>query len=192
MYSRRCDLIENSCARAHCSLSPHSLLTPLLPLFFPHLVFMMSHKRQLLTGSLTTTSASLCYHLPRVYQLNIRTRIWHNHLYSCMICRYIPTGVWVFSQVWTIWIWAAPPSWVIWYVCSSHQTALSTRRHPAHPVLVPILPPRVIQTLWSKNHDTEILLIQRILSYFSPLELAFAFCPSAFSIKCFFIYFSYM
>ena len=73
MYSRRCDLIENSCARAHCSLSPHSLLTPLLPLFFPHLVFMMSHKRQLLTGSLTTTSASLCYHLPRVYQLDTRT-----------------------------------------------------------------------------------------------------------------------
>ena len=31
MYSRRCDLIENSCARAHCSLSPHSSSSSLLP-----------------------------------------------------------------------------------------------------------------------------------------------------------------
>ena len=39
--------------------------------------------------------------------------------------------------------------WVCWMrVCSSHQTVLSTRRHPAHPVSVPILPPREIQALW--------------------------------------------
>ena len=42
-------------------------------------------------------------------------------------------------------------------VCSSHETVLSTRRHPVHPVSVPILPPREIQALWSQNHDTEIL-----------------------------------
>ena len=40
---------------------------------------------------------------------------------------------------------------------SSYETVVSTRRHPAHPVSVPILPPREIQALWSQNHDTEIL-----------------------------------
>ena len=36
-------------------------------------------------------------------------------------------------------------------VCSSHQTVFSTRRHAAHPVSVPILPPREMQAVWSHN-----------------------------------------
>ena len=43
-------------------------------------------------------------------------------------------------------------------VCSSHETVLSTRRHPVHPVSVPILPPREIQALWSQNHDRDTTL----------------------------------
>ena len=39
-------------------------------------------------------------------------------------------------------------------VCSSHQTVLSTRRHPAQPVSVPILHPSETQALWSHNNDS--------------------------------------
>ena len=42
-------------------------------------------------------------------------------------------------------------------MCSSRETALSTRRHLPHPVSVSILAPREIQALWSQNHDAEIL-----------------------------------
>ena len=42
------------------------------------------------------------------------------------------------------------------YVCSSHQTVLSTRRHATHQVHVPILPPKEIQALWSQSYDTKI------------------------------------
>ena len=37
-------------------------------------------------------------------------------------------------------------------VCSSHQTVLPTRRHPAHPVSPLILHPREMQALWSQNY----------------------------------------
>ena len=45
-------------------------------------------------------------------------------------------------------------SCVVSLVRSSHYTVLSTRRHRAHPVSVPILPPReiLVQALWSQNH----------------------------------------
>ena len=65
-------------------------------------------------------------------------------------------------------------SCVVSLVRSSHYTVLSTRRHRAHPVSVPILPPinREIQDLWRQNHDTEVLhcnAVKRVcLLYTSP------------------------
>ena len=70
---------SKTAARAHIA---HSLLTLLLLLV--HLVFLMAKKRQRTAWHLffnfqtparyvTTTSASLRYHLPRVYQLDTRT-----------------------------------------------------------------------------------------------------------------------
>ena len=43
------------------------------------------------------------------------------------------------------------------WVCPSYWAVLSTRRHPAHPLSLPILHPAEIQALRSPNHDTEIL-----------------------------------
>ena len=38
------------------------------------------------------------------------------------------------------------------YVCSSHITVLSTRRHPAHPVYALTLRPIEVQALWSQKY----------------------------------------
>ena len=46
-------------------------------------------------------------------------------------------------------------------VCSSHQTVLSTRRHPAQPVFVLILHLRETQALWSQNYDTSSYVVYR-------------------------------
>ena len=90
MYSRRCELIEDSRARAHRSPSPHSSSSSLFSIF--SLWWPTSRQLQHETsssisysqpGSLTTTSASLCYHLPRVYQLD--TRAHGIILYCCSL-----------------------------------------------------------------------------------------------------------
>ena len=44
---------------------------------------------------------------------------------------------------------------VVSNVCFSHYTVLSTRRHLAHPVPVPILPAREIQAPWRQKHDRD-------------------------------------
>ena len=74
MYSRRCEFIENSRARAHILLSPQYSSLRISPCclrcptsdHFRHETSYSICRRQ--PGSLTTSNATLCYHLPRVYQ----------------------------------------------------------------------------------------------------------------------------
>ena len=66
---RRCELIEYGCGSTH---RLHWFL-PLLPfLLFQRETSSLNSKRQ--PGNFTTTTASLCYHLPRVYQLDTLTQ----------------------------------------------------------------------------------------------------------------------
>ena len=55
----------------------HAFVSPSFSAFLAHKRLLQHETSSLISkrqpGSLTTTSASLCYHLPRVYQLDTRT-----------------------------------------------------------------------------------------------------------------------
>ena len=71
LRGRRCELIEDKC------VLNTSLTLPLLSAFLAYKRLFQNRPYSALSkhqqGSLPTTSANLCYHLPRVYQLDTRT-----------------------------------------------------------------------------------------------------------------------
>ena len=59
-------------------------------------------------------------------------------------------------------------------VCSSHETVLSTRRHPAHPVSFLILHPGEIQALWSQNYDAGSYVVRGRQQCYNAMPLCWA------------------
>ena len=94
----------------------------------------------------------VCHFVPEL-SLYCRPRV--QRIAACVV------GLWPQSLYFNI----QRGNWVC-CVCVLHIKTFSTRRHPAHPVSVPVLPPRVIETLRSQNHDIEILYF--CLLYTSP------------------------
>ena len=88
----------------------------------------------------------------------VRHAEWTNICLVHISLSYVPQRGMLCAAIPPYYSWRCSYIYTLTCVYSSHRTvATSTWRHPAQPLCVPILRLRVIQDLWSQNHDTEIL-----------------------------------